>query len=274
MRHGLAGEAWWALHTLVDHHLGVLDLPSVFAFAQYLLRGAQRLGDPQPIAEASMMLAATQAQMGGVAESLRRIEACRSFVAAELAVQWHLLQAYLLGLNQEYAPALEAARTARNSAKAAGIPNLVGIGFLYESSLLEAAGYTRGVREAAATAAQVLEHGTSPYHLARAYRHMYRLTGDVRCRLRARELASKFQAQSSVLQTLSRDRPVPTERSFGGLLTERQAEVARLICAGKTNREIASEVGISESTAAHHVEAVLRRLGLRARWQLYGTYVV
>ncbi|HEY2476132.1 MAG TPA: helix-turn-helix transcriptional regulator [Candidatus Cybelea sp.] len=274
MRHGLAREAWRALHTLVDHHLGVLDLPSVFAYAQYLLRGAQNVGEPQPIALASMMVAATQAQMGDIDESLRRIEACRPLVAAEAAVQWHLLKAYLLGLNREYAPALEAVRRARTSAVVLGIPNLIGVGFLYESSLLEASGSARGVREAAAAAAEVLERGTSPYHLARAYGRIYRLTGDVHCRLRARELASTFQAEGGVLQTLACDRPALTERSFGGLLTKRQTEIAHLLCAGKTNREIAREVAISESTAAHHVEAILRRLGLRARWQLYGTYVV
>lgn len=48
-------------------------------------------------------------------------------------------------------------------------------------------------------------------------------------------------------------------------LTPRQREVARLIIAGKSNREIAKEFGISIATVKDHVHAVLQRLNLRSR---------
>jgi DNA-binding CsgD family transcriptional regulator len=53
-----------------------------------------------------------------------------------------------------------------------------------------------------------------------------------------------------------------------GGLTERQLEVAVLVAAGKTNRQIAEALVISERTAEHHVENILAKLGLTSRTQL------
>jgi DNA-binding CsgD family transcriptional regulator len=267
---GVAREAWRAVHTLVDNHLGLLDLSSVMAYAQFLLRSASEIGEPQPVAMASLMLAATQAQMGYVDDARKRIESCYDLASGSMAIERDLLYAWVLGHQGRYAQALDVAKRGRTSAEALGIPNLVGVGFLYESLLLEEAGKVRGVQMAAVAAARVLEAGTSPYHLANAYRRIYRLTGDREFRRRAGALAAKFPLEGSVLDALRpADKTIAREGLFGALLTTRQAEVAQLVYAGKSNREIAQALGISESTAAHHVEAILRRLGLRARWQLF-----
>jgi DNA-binding NarL/FixJ family response regulator len=50
-------------------------------------------------------------------------------------------------------------------------------------------------------------------------------------------------------------------------LTARELEVLRLVGAGKTNKEIATELGISERTARTHVSNILRKLGLGSRTQ-------
>lgn len=47
--------------------------------------------------------------------------------------------------------------------------------------------------------------------------------------------------------------------------TNRQAEVALLIRARRSNLEIAEHFGISRHTARHHVQAVLTKLGVRSR---------
>jgi DNA-binding CsgD family transcriptional regulator/tetratricopeptide (TPR) repeat protein len=57
-------------------------------------------------------------------------------------------------------------------------------------------------------------------------------------------------------------------RRNGSPLTRREAHVKTLLERGITNREIADSLCISERTTAHHVEAVLGKLGLRSRWQL------
>lgn len=62
--------------------------------------------------------------------------------------------------------------------------------------------------------------------------------------------------------------PAATESAaddFG--LTERQAEVLALMNSGKSNREIAALLGVSEGTVKIHVTAVLKALGVSSRTQ-------
>ena len=50
-------------------------------------------------------------------------------------------------------------------------------------------------------------------------------------------------------------------------LTARELEVLRVIGAGRANKEIAAELGISERTARTHVSNILGKLGLHSRTQ-------
>jgi DNA-binding CsgD family transcriptional regulator len=54
-------------------------------------------------------------------------------------------------------------------------------------------------------------------------------------------------------------------RQTAGLLSEREAQVVRLLAAGKTNRAIAEELFISEKTVARHVSNVFDKLGVSSR---------
>ncbi|MGY1815485.1 ATP-binding protein [Blastococcus sp. SYSU D00820] len=56
-----------------------------------------------------------------------------------------------------------------------------------------------------------------------------------------------------------------TTRTNPAGLTDRQAEVARLLAAGLTNAEIAAALVVSPRTAEHHVAAVLAKLGVGSR---------
>ncbi|WP_256840818.1 ATP-binding protein [Ornithinimicrobium cryptoxanthini] len=53
-----------------------------------------------------------------------------------------------------------------------------------------------------------------------------------------------------------------------GLLTDRQLEVAHLVSAGLTDREVAARLVISPRTAESHVEHILTRLGLHNRAEI------
>jgi DNA-binding CsgD family transcriptional regulator len=53
-----------------------------------------------------------------------------------------------------------------------------------------------------------------------------------------------------------------------GGLTAREREVAELVAAGQTNREIAEMLVISEGTAEVHVKHILNKLGFRSRAQI------
>jgi DNA-binding response OmpR family regulator len=51
-------------------------------------------------------------------------------------------------------------------------------------------------------------------------------------------------------------------------LTVRQAEIALLIAEGRSNPEIAEQLGISRFTVRNHTEQILARLKVESRWQV------
>jgi DNA-binding CsgD family transcriptional regulator len=57
-------------------------------------------------------------------------------------------------------------------------------------------------------------------------------------------------------------------RGNRALLTLRESEVVRLVAAGKSNREVAGSLAISERTVEHHLESIFGKLGIRSRGQL------
>lgn len=55
---------------------------------------------------------------------------------------------------------------------------------------------------------------------------------------------------------------------WSALLSEREAQVARLVAAGASNKEIAVQLAITERTVKAHLTAVFEKLGVRDRLQL------
>ena len=72
--------------------------------------------------------------------------------------------------------------------------------------------------------------------------------------------AGKRYLPSPVSQTLSSRTPKSS-------LSKRECDVLRLMAEGKSNGEIASELGITEGTVKCHVSVILNRLGVRDRTQ-------
>jgi DNA-binding NarL/FixJ family response regulator len=50
-----------------------------------------------------------------------------------------------------------------------------------------------------------------------------------------------------------------------GGLTEREAEVLRLVAGGRSNREIAALLFLSEKTVARHLSNIFTKLGISSR---------
>jgi DNA-binding NarL/FixJ family response regulator len=73
-----------------------------------------------------------------------------------------------------------------------------------------------------------------------------------------------FEELGARYDLVSIDTPIETVADPHGL-TARELEVLRLIATGKSNREIASELVISEHTVARHVQNIFRKLGVPSR---------
>ena len=75
----------------------------------------------------------------------------------------------------------------------------------------------------------------------------------------------------SACETLPKEKTVSKRQSeaerFGGL-TPREREVARLLSQGKSNREIAEMLVLSERTVENHVGNILTKLGFNSRAQI------
>jgi DNA-binding CsgD family transcriptional regulator/tetratricopeptide (TPR) repeat protein len=85
------------------------------------------------------------------------------------------------------------------------------------------------------------------------------------------EPALRDHFEHAALGTFPPEKPlsphVAARRAFGGL-TARESEVAALIAQGKTSREIADLLVISERTAEGHVNNILGKLGFTSRAQI------
>jgi DNA-binding NarL/FixJ family response regulator len=121
-----------------------------------------------------------------------------------------------------------------------------------------ARGYTHayGVPALLQEVALVIEHGglwVGPDLLQR-------LVGSTNAALAAQQAVSK--AQSPAVATAG------AGPNAWSLLSAREVQVARAVAAGRSNREVAAKMFISERTVKAHLGAIFEKLGVRDRLQL------
>ena len=166
---------------------------------------------------------------------------------------------------------------ARNAAgELARTAEQVGAPFLRGASAAASAAVALAEADAAGAVALLRESCAvwreleAPYEIARVRELTglaYRQLGDHEgAQLELEAAADGFEAlgaKPDTLRVMSLMNAAPPERH--GPLTGREVEVLRLIAAGKTNRAIATELAISEKTAARHVSNILTKLDLPSR---------
>jgi DNA-binding CsgD family transcriptional regulator len=236
-----------------------------FAEAEDAYRGASRLGwEPQP---GLALLRLAEGRRDAAAAAIRRAVS----EATQPLRRANLLPAYVEIMLA--AGDLEEART--------GCRELEEIAGRYESAMLAAlVAHARGAAELAAgdprsalvslrQAGETWQELDAPYDAARArvlVAESCRALGDddtAALELEAaRDTFAELGAAPDLAQLESR-----VVRAAGGAygLTRRQLEVPRLVAAGRSNREIAAALVISDHTVARHVQNIFATLGVSSR---------
>jgi DNA-binding CsgD family transcriptional regulator len=243
----------------------VLRLRGEFEEAEQAYREASRFGwEPQP---GMALLRLAQGRRDAAVATIRR--------AVGEATQ-PLRRANLLPAHVEIMLAAGEVEEAR-----AGCRELEEIVAGYESAMLAAlVAHARGAWELAAGDARsalvslrqavgTWQELDAPYDAARAralVAEACRALGDDDTAALELEAARNVFAELGAAPDLARldsvARPTASE-AFG--LTPRQVEVLRLVAAGKSNREIAASLVISEHTVARHVQNIFAALGVSSR---------
>ena len=238
----------------------LLRLRGEFRASEEAYREASRAGwEPQP-GLAQLRLA--QGKLETALTAIRR---------ANVEITDPLKRAALLPAHIEIAVAAGEIEEAK-----ASCVELRGLASRYDSAMLDAiVAHAEGTVELAEgdamSALAKLRHAQrlwheldAPYEIARTRELIAKACGtlgdDDACRFEldaARELFVRLGAAPDVA------RLSPTQHHHG--LSERELEVLRLVSAGKSNREIASILVISEHTVARHLQNIYGKLGLSSR---------
>ncbi len=108
-----------------------------------------------------------------------------------------------------------------------------------------------------------------PYEAAQArvqYGLALRAAGDEDdAQLELRAAVSAFERLGADPDARTAAGTLPAKDALPGGLTAREAEVLRLVAAGKSNRDIATELVISEHTVARHLQNMFVKLGVSSR---------
>ena len=240
----------------------LLRLRGEFAAAEDAYREASSFGwEPQP---GLAQLRSAQGNRDVALAAIRR---------ASAEITEPLKRAALLPAYVEIA--LEAGEVEEAYAACSELEELAG---RYESAMLAAmVAYSRGavaLAQGDAHAALVAlreAHQTwlgldAPYEVARTRTLIGRACSDLGDAEAARlelEAACAIFRRLGATPDLARVEPPAKGDSHG--LSGRELEVLRLVAAGKSNREIAAELVISEHTVARHVQNIYRKLRLSSR---------
>ena len=236
------------------------------AGAQAAFERAHELGfEPQP---GLGLLRLAQGKIDAALTALRTAVAVPSDNRLRRArLQWALAEAALA------AGDLDAARSAADELDAIVRGSNARV---LEASAATVRGAVRGAEGDVPGSVMSLRHASGlwqelrlPYETARArmlYGLALRAAGDEDgARLELRAALSAFERLGAAGDAVKTSDLLAPPTALPNGLTPREAEVLRLVAAGKTNRDIAVELVISEHTVARHLQNMFVKLGVSSR---------
>jgi ATP/maltotriose-dependent transcriptional regulator MalT len=259
MNPGAIAKAWYL-------EGDVLRLRGRFEEAEESYREASRLGlEPQP---GLALLRLAQGEREKAAASIRRALGEKSDPAARAGV----LPAYveIMLASGQVEAAQEACEELDEIAEAFGTELLKALSAQARGGLELVAGDGDGASARFLEACRLWQELAAPFELATARLWLGRarlLAGDDEGFELELEAARSVFEQLGAAPALAWLDSLDTRRGAAPThgLTSRELEVLRLLARGKSNREIASELVISEHTVARHVQNIFTKLGVSSR---------
>jgi DNA-binding NarL/FixJ family response regulator len=145
-----------------------------------------------------------------------------------------------------------------------GTPGLLAAGDRARAAVLVASGAPADAlplleRAASIYRAQRHQHATARVHeaLATAYRRLGRDDRAAAAEATARAIHARLGAHAELARLGPRTNP--------GGLTEREVEVLREVSSGRTNRQVAASLVISEKTVSRHLASIFTKTGVTSR---------
>lgn len=235
-----------------------------FVEAEKAFREAQRWGrTPQP---GLALLRLNQGRTNSALADIRRaVEE-----AADQRTRSNLLPAFveILVAAGEMDEAGRMADELNGIADTIGAPYLGALAHFATGIVVRASGRNEEALTALRSALTTFREVGAPYEAARTLVEIglaCRALGDeASCAMEFDEARSEFERLNAAPDLARLDELTDTRSAPGGL-TPRELEVLTLVATGKTNREIAEELFISEKTVARHISNIFNKLGLSSR---------
>ena len=237
-----------------------------FELAEQAYREANHFGhEPQP---GLALLRLAQDRVGAAQASIRRaVDETGDSAARTRRLPAHVEIALAAG---DVAAAREAADELSRIAGAADVVALRAVADTARGSVLLAEGEPQAALHVLRQASRAWQELDAPYDGARV-----RVLVGIACRAAGDEDGAQMEfgaAQRAFSELGAAPDVARVEETSGaaataaaGGLTAREAEVLRLVAAGKTNRAIASELFLSEKTVARHVSNIFSKLDVGSR---------
>jgi DNA-binding NarL/FixJ family response regulator len=229
------------------------------------LRGAELGADPQP---GLALLRAATGRVDEAAGELRHAVAAEHQPPRRARLLAALVEVTIA--SRDLDEARGATDTLRALAAAAGTAPLDALAAAAAGQLALSSGDPKGAAGALATAAAAFDELGLPYEAARARVARARALRDVGD---ASTAEAELERAAAALRRLGAEPELAEidrlqrahEAALPAGLTAREAEVLRLVAEGKTNRDIAVELVISEHTVARHLQNMFAKLGVSSR---------